>query len=926
MALEKGTRLGPYEVVGPLGAGGMGEVYSGRDTRLERAVALKVLPSGFASGGLPRARFEREARAISALQHPHICTLYDVGEQDGQAYLVMERLEGETLADRLKRGALPVPQALEAGAQIADALAVAHQHGIVHRDLKPGNVMLTKVGVKLLDFGLARLASHGERPVVEVTSAPTEATPLTGQGTILGTLPYMAPEQLEGKAADARTDLWGLGVTVYEMVSGRRAFDGKSQVSLMGAILEREPVALASLQPLAPGSLERLIRRCLAKSPDDRWQSAHDVADELRWIAESETPAPAAARMAGPSWRWGLAASGLVVAGAILGGFAARRPSSTPVSGASVVRSQLAVRPAEDVSAGGNLGETTPTAGGSRTAIAWAPDGRALVFIGHRAGARQLYVRDLDRDEARPLPGTEGAHVLALSPDGRWVAFWAAGAIRSVPLAGGPPAVVVDGLAEAPCGMAFGADGRLFYDSGPRGMAVVGGDGAIWSVDPERKPTPVTKLLDDEISHNLPLPLPGGRSLIFTARHRGQTWGDEDLVAVDLASGERKILLRDATDARYLSSGQLLFLRRGTLFGVAFDQARLELRGTPVQLLDAVAQALVSSYTGDISGAGQLSVSSSGALAFLRGAAPGYSERTIVAVDRTGRVQPLNAPPRSYLPHVAVSPDGRLLAVATITMAERTLWVLDINRGNLTRLTSGGEASRPVWTPDGRHIAFWWLTKGRWQVARVRADAVGEPELLGSEAGTPSSWSPDGRRLLLVQGGDIWMATVDGASSTAAPLFKTPQSEQWPEFSPDGNWIVYGSNVSGRDEVYVQSFPGPGPSVQVSLDGGSNPAWNRAGNELYYVSPRGPDGRAGMMAVDIRLSPKLVVGPPRRLFSSDLPLASTLTRSFSVSPDGKLFYTPEGPMAPPSAPVTQIELVQGWTQELTARLTARSTP
>jgi Tol biopolymer transport system component len=924
MALEKGARFGPYEVIAPLGAGGMGEVYRARDTRLERTVALKVLPSEFASQETLRARFTREAHAISALQHPHICTLHDVGEQDGQAYLVMEHLEGETLADRLKRGAMPVAQALEAGAQIADALAVAHKQGIVHRDLKPGNVMLTKVGVKLLDFGLASLASHGERPVVEgAASTPTESSPLTGRGTILGTLPYMAPEQLEGKPADARTDLWGLGVTVYEMVTGRRAFEGTGQVSLIGAIMERDPVSLASVQPLTPPSLERLVKRCLAKSPDDRWQSAHDVADELRWIAQAGlAPAPGAAAGRAPLWKWILGSSVLLAAGAILGGLAVHAPWSATTSRVPVVRSQLDIRPAEDVSAGGNLRGAIPTAGGSRTAFAWTPDGRALVFMGHRAGVRQLHVRDLDRDETRPLPGTEEAHVLAVSPDGRWVAFWAGGAIRRVPLAGGPAAVVVDGVAEAPCGMAFGADGRLFYDSGPRGVAIVGGKGAIWSVDPEGTPTAVTKLLDDEISHNLPLPLPGGRGLIYTARHRGQTWGDEDLVALQLATGERRVLLRDATDARYLGSGHLLFLRRGTLFAVAFDLPRLELRGTPVPVLDAVAQALTGGFTGDISGAGQFSVASNGALAFLRGATPSYPERRIVVVDRAGRVRPLDAPARSYLIHMALSPDGRLLAVTTVSLAERTLWVLDIRRGNLTRLTSGGEAARPVWTPDGQRVAFWWLNKGRWQLAWARADAVGDPEVLAVDAGTPSSWSPDGRHLLLVQGGDIWVADVESAATTMTPLFKSPETEQWPQISPDGHWLAYGSNSSGRDEVYVQAFPGPGPRLQVSLDGGQAPAWNPAGRELFYVSPSGPDGRAGLMAVDIRLAPALAVGRPRRLFSSDLPLEGTLTRPFAVSPDGQLFYTRQDVAAPPPPPATQIELVQNWTEELTARLAA----
>ena len=599
MSLAEGQRLGPYEVLGRIGAGGMGEVYRARDTRLDRTVALKVLPSEVSADGALRSRFEREARAISALAHPHICTLFDVGEQDGRTFLVMEHLEGQTLLERLRKGPLPLAQAVEIATQVAQALSAAHKQGIVHRDLKPGNVMLTKTGAKLLDFGLAGLTDHGERPAVGLASTPTEAAPLTGQGTLLGTLPYMAPEQLEGKPADARTDLWALGLLIYEMLTGRRAFEGKSQVSLMGAILEREPEPLGRLQPLTPPSLERLVKRCLAKSPDDRWDTAHDVADELRWIADAGS-AVAEGTSRRPRWMRTLALTGPAIACILLGVFADRwlRPSVAPAS--PVVRTLLDVQPAEELNSGG--GGLLPP-GGSRTALAWTPDGRALVFVGRRGGVQQLYVRDLARDEAQPLAGTEGAQAPAVSTDGRSVAFWAGGAIKRIPIQGGPTSVLVPALAIPPQGMAWSRNGRLYYGRT---------EDRIWGVAPESAPEPVTTLQQTELTHGLPHVLPGEKALLFTVRRRENTWGDEEVVAQDLATGERKALLRDAVDARYVRGGHLVFMRQGVLMAATFDLDRVTVRGQPAPVLDGVGHALTAGRTDDITGAGQFAVSPSG--------------------------------------------------------------------------------------------------------------------------------------------------------------------------------------------------------------------------------------------------------------------------------------------------------------------------
>jgi serine/threonine-protein kinase len=917
MPLAAGVRLGPYEVLGLIGAGGMGEVYRARDTRLDRTVALKVLPPAFASDPTLRARFEREARAISALEHPHICTLHDVGEESGQAFLVMEHLSGETLAERLKKGPLPLPQALEVAIQIAEALAAAHRHGIVHRDLKPGNVMLTKTGVKLLDFGLARLATHDQQPVVaDLTATPTESAPLTGRGTILGTMPYMAPEQLEGHPADARTDLWALGVILYEMVTGRRAFEGRSSASLVAAILEREPSPLATLQPLAPPALERLVKRCLAKSPDDRWDTAHDLADELRWIAQAGL-APAATGPTARSWRWRLLMGGLALAAsAVLGGIVGQRLATTTSPRPPVVRSLLDIGPAEEVNSGGSVTTWLRSPGGSRTALAWTADGRSLVFVGRQGGVQRLYVRALDGEQARVLEGTEGAQVPAVSPDGRWVVFWANGAIRRAPVAGGPVAVVVEGVRAVPTGIACGEDGRLYYD-GPGQV--------IWSAQPERAATALTKRLDADVAHVLPHLLPGGRALLYTVRHRARTWGDEEVVAHVFATGERKLLLHDAADGRDVASGHLVFLRRGTLFAVGFNLSRLSVRGTPVPALDGVTQALTSGHSGDMTGAGQFGVASTGSLAYIRGAVVPHRDFELVAFDRQGRVTPLGAPTRSYSPGLRLSPDGRHLAVSIEGLMETGLWLYDRGRSTLSKLTSGGEALWPRWTPDGQHLAFSWLSEGVFHIAWQRADGTTPPEVLAPGDAWPSSWSPDGRHLTVVKDGDIWVATVENGKATLQPLARTPEAELWPEFAPDGRWLAYGSNVSGRFEVYVQPCPGPGPRQQVSLDGGESPAWSPTGRELFFLSLPGAEGKRQMMAVDLLPGRSLSLGRPRPLFAFSEPplrLRCVAVRCCDVAPDGQQFFTVRAAPTAPIPPVTHIQLIQNWTEELKARIAA----
>ncbi len=927
MPLSTGERLGPYEVLGPIGAGGMGEVYRARDTRLDRTVAVKVLLAELAADPRLKARFEREVRAISALAHPNICTIHDVGEQDGRTFLVMEHLVGETLAERLRKGSVPLEQALEIATQIADALSAAHKHGVIHRDLKPANVMLTKTGARLLDFGLARLTGHGRRPAAEeLTSAPTEPQPLTVRGTVMGTLPYMAPEQVEGKPADARTDLWALGAILYEMLTGERPFRDENPTSLVGAILERTPAPLMERQPLTPPSLERLVRRCLAKDPEDRWGTAHDVADELRWIAATDATSPGSTRRE-PARRWSrvrgaVAFLGLGLMAGAAGVWALRTPAATP---SPVVRSLLDVQAADEVDAGGAVvrDNSVPTPAGSRTALTWVPGARELVFVGRRGGAQQLFVRPLDASAARPLEGTAGAQAPTVSPDRQWVAFWADGAIRKVPLSGGPPAVVARDIACPPFGMSWGPRGELFLGHP---------SGTIWSVSPGGALEERTQRARTELSHRLPAVLPGGEAFVFTVRKRLFTWGDDEVVVQTLVDGERRVLLRDAADARPVPSGHLVFLRRGVLFAVTFDTARLEILGEPVPLVDGIAQALTGN-TANMSGAGQFAVSDDGSLAFVAGGMPSPAEGRLAAVDRRGGVTLLPAPPRSYVPVVRLSPSGQSLAVVVRSLTARGLWLYNMKRGTLSRLTREGEVLYPMWDAAGEHVAFTWMSEGIEQVAWLRADGSTAISPLAQDAGILASWSPDGRRFATVKtpwgtgpgDDDIWVATLEGTEAALQPLIQTPHGEGWPEFSPDGDWLAYASDDSGRWEVYVQPLSGKGARTQVSVTGGRDPAWNPAGQELFFVTP--PDavrpGTGQMMAVDIRTSPSLQLGSPRPLFSfrdQELMFDCTAVRCYDVAPDGQRFFVVQGGELSSPLPVTHIHLVQNWLEEVKARV------
>jgi len=908
MALSPGTRLGPFEVLAPLGAGGMGEVYRAKDTRLERTVALKVLPAHLSSNPDLRQRLEREARTISSLNHPHICTLYDIGHQDGVDYLVMEYLEGETLAQRLSKATagavvpakppLPMEQVLRYAMEITDALDKAHRQGVTHRDLKPGNIMLTKAGTKLLDFGLAKFRRVD--PVVAATTATglttddgrlaAEDKKLTVEGTILGTFQYMAPEQLEGQEADARSDIFALGAVLYEMATGQAAFAGRSKATVIAAILDREPAPISTLQPMTPPALEHLVKRCLAKDPEERWQTAHDIKLQLQWITEAGSqagmPAPLVTRRKG---RERLAWALVAIAAALAAG----------IAGWSLLRRAEAPRPVARVVIA--LPPTDRLALGAQPALAISPDGAHLVYAARRGSATQLYLRPTDRFEATPIAATEGAEGPFFSPDGQWIGFFAGQKMKKVPLSGGAPMILCDASGR---GASWGPDDTIIFS--PRqvaGLLRVSAAGGA----PQVLTTPDTK--KGEVAYLWPEVLPGGEAVLFTIQTGSATLGDARIAVRSLKTGEQRVLLEGGSHARYSPTGHLIYARAAGLLAAPFDLARLQVKGTPFPILEGI-------VTDTISGLAQFSFSASGSLVYVTGG-PGGPERSLVWVDRKGAARPVTATRRDYI-WPRLSPDGRRLALGITEAGNTDIWIYDLARGTLPRLTfEPGMDNYPVWTPDGKRVAYASAKGGPPNIFWKPADGSGPEERLTTSTNlqAPTSWSPDGKALAFAEpdpktGFDIWVLPMEG-ERRPRPFLQTPFTESSPRFSPDGRWLAYVSNESGRYQVYVQPYPGPGGKWQISTEGGVEPLWARNGRELFY--------RHGdqMMAVGVSTQPTFTAGSPRLLFEGPYEPTPLTLANFDVSPDGQQFLMMKSEQE--SAP-TQLHVVLNWFEELKRRV------
>ena len=862
MALSAGTRLGAYEIVGPLGAGGMGEVYRARDTRLGREVAIKVLPQQLAATPEIRARFEREARTISSLNHPNICTLHDVGHEGETAYIVMELVEGETLAERIAKGPLPASEVLRIGLQTADALDKAHRAGIVHRDLKPGNIMLAKSGTKLLDFGLAR-ATGLTSAAADRTHSPTMSSPLTAEGTILGTFLYMAPEQLEGIEADARSDIWALGCVLYEMITGRRPFQGKSQASLISAIMSADPAPIVHVSPLSPPALDRLVKACLAKDPEQRIQTAHDVKLQLQWIAEGGSQAGVAAPVAArrksrERLAWALASVMTIVAAGLGVTQFKPRPPAKPV-----------------------IFELTPPRQVRSVDLPRiSPDGQRLAFnAADSTGTVGIWVRQMNSLEAQRLQGTEGATRPFWSPDSRFLAYFSGGKLYKIDIGGGPPIAICD----AP----RGADGSW----GPRGNILFDGSTAdsVQFVSASGGVPAGAAVIDrkhDETYSAWPQFLPDGRHFLYIAYGSGVN--GRTLRVGSIGSKETKSLGPAGSRTEY-ASGHVLYVQSGTLLARPFDAVALKFTGDPFPVAENVET--------DQVGSARFSASTDGRLVYRAGGMAAADR--LVWTNRRGERIGTVGDPGTYATPV-LSRDGTQLAVQVFDLSRQAgdIWLWDLSRDLGSRFTFADQTvDDPVWSPDGSRIVYS-VTRGSFADLHFKnVGGAGTDSLLyrSDQEKYAGSWSPDGRwitymmRSAIVPRWDLYALSL-GDSVRAVPIATTPFREAQAVISPDGKWLAYLSDESGQNEIYVRSFPGAGDKWRLSTSGGGEPTWRGDGRELYYLT-RG----SKMMAVSVEPGDPPHFSLPKELFDTPLGPPFPVRNRYAVTGDGQrfLFVAPE---------------------------------
>jgi len=875
----------------------MGEVYRARDTRLERTVAIKILPAQLSSDPIRKQRFEREAKTISGLNHPHICTLHDIGSQDGVDYLVMECVEGETLAERLEKGPLPLEQVLKYGAQIANALDKAHRAGIVHRDLKPGNIMLTASGAKLLDFGLAKPAAalvSGNT----LTAEATKATPVTQEGMIVGTFQYMSPEQVEGKELDGRSDIFSLGTVLYEMVTGRKAFEGKSQLSVASAILEKEPAPITATKPLTPAALEHAVKKSLAKLRDERWQSAGDLASELKWVAESRMDSATQSLAARPdklrmALLW-LAMTLTVIALAIAVTYYATRPAPESALMVSVIPPP------------GVFADTSGRIGPPQI----SPDGKSLAFIGCQTESAatsmlggqtcSIWVRVLTSSEAHEVPGTSGAYYPFWSPDGHEIGFFADGTLKKVTAEGGPVQVIC----EAPDarGGSWGNSGTIIFSATRTGPVLrVPAEGGT--------PVAVTQVkrasdLGQPTSNRWPNLLPNGEHFLYMNSPNGAC---SDLSELRFASldGKQDISVLKTCSSAAFANGYLLYWRDGNLVAQPFEPRTGVLSGVPTAIVEHASFDPLFSIA-------DFSVSAEGKLVFMTGDAA--INRQLQWYDRNGKLLGTLGENNQYK-GVSISQDGSRIVADTISVKESKVLILDA-RGTRTLMTLNNSfGASPTWSADGREIYFISTTSGPQDIYVRAADGSGEPrEVVKFEKNVLGALflaaSPDGKYLAYTavvdppRGNDIYTVALNG-DRKPQPFLNTFARETAPAFSPDGKWLAYESDGTGRNEVYITPFPGGGAQYQVSTGGGERPVWRRDGKEIYY--------REGLrvMAVEVKVrADSLELSPPTALF--ELAAGNLNGRYYDVAPDGRFLAN----TSPLTTKAQSFSLVVNWPAKL----------
>jgi serine/threonine-protein kinase len=901
MVIGPGTRLGPYEVTAAIGEGGMGKVWRAHHTALNRDDALKVLPDAFASDPDRLARFRREAQVLASLNHPNIAHVHGLEQANGVQALVMELVEGPTLADRIAQGPIPVDEALPIAKQIAEALEVAHEQGIVHRDLKPANIKLRPDGtVKVLDFGLAK-SLEPTASSLNLSDSPTITSPaVTQRGVLLGTAAYMSPEQAKGRPADKRSDVWAFGAVLYEMLTGRRAFAGGEIYEVLASVLAREPDWALLPRGLSP-TITTYLKRCLHKDPKQRIGDVQSIRLALEGAfdagAERTVATPVVARVNFPvGWRaamlWALAG---VLAGAVVI-WAVIRPA--PVPSASVSRFSIPLAANESFT------------GAGRHTVALSPDGTHVVYTANEG----LSLRRLDQLQTTPIPGTTGAREPFFSPDGQWIGFWAGGQLKRISVSGGAPVTL--GAVGNPFGAWWGADGTILLGQGPQGIVRMPSAGGT--------PEMLIPAKDGELAHG-PQMLPGGEWVLFTVRAAGPNqWNQAQIVMQSLATGERTVLIEGGRDARYLPTGHLLYAHDDVLLAVPFDVVAKRVTAGPVPLVDGLGSG------GNNVAPAQFSVARSGTLVYVpAGAIPQLGDqRTLVWVDRQGRETPLAAPPRGYV-YPRLSPDGTRVALDTRDPGGVDIWIWDVARETLTRLTfDPGQDRAPAWSPDGRRIAFSSQRDGSpgnlfWQAA----DGTGAAERLAEDKLTmfPASFSPDGSQILITvatggatgvqrENDDIAVVSRE-EKNRVMPLFATMFGERNGEVSPDGRWLAYESDESGREEIYVRPFRDlQGGRWQVSTSGGTRPLWARNGRELFYLVPPGR-----VMSVAIQRGEGFAAGNPQVIFDGPY-LAPNSSRTYDVSPNGERFLMLKAASSDKTSAQPSMIIVQNWTEELKRRV------